>query len=242
MAFCFQSVTADQLIWGYRDSLYDLVKPFLPKAPPLFGMLVSRAGISSETTTIHSGVNDIAKLSIIDQFDGKPSLDMWATDECNRVDGTDGSQFPPHYMDKKHPLLIFSKAFCRRFPLYFEEELNILDGIPVWRYKAPLDVFAHPDQNPSNQCFCDRASECPPSGVFDVSKCFDAPILLSFPHFFTGNQSLFAHLDGLNPTEELHRSYADIHPRLAFPIGGASRVQINVQVPPASILVAGESL
>lgn len=212
----------------------------MTNASDRFGMLVSRNGISTERVTIHSGVDDIAKLAVIDMFDGRRSLDIWATDECNRVDGSDGSQFPPHQMDKKHTLHVFAKAFCRRFPLHFEEEVNILDGIPAWRYKTPLNLFAHADHNAQNQCFCDQADKCPPSGVFDVSKCFEAPILLSYPHFFTGNASLFANLDGLNPSEELHRSYADIHPRMAFPIGGASRIQINVQAQPELLMRRSE--
>lgn len=208
--------------------------------PAKFGMLTTRSGISADTITIHSGVDDIGKLGVIDQFAGSSTLSMWSTDECNRIDGTDGSQFPPQYMDKKHTLHVFSKAFCRRFPLEFSEEVNILDGIPAWRYRPPTNVFAHPDQNEQNQCFCDRADSCAPSGTFNVSKCFgDAPILLSFPHFFSGDSSLFANLDGLNPNEELHRTYADIHPRMGFPIGGSSRIQINLQVPTESTLIAG---
>lgn len=190
-----------------------------------------RKGINSDTITIFTGEDNIEKLSVIDRFNGQDKLDFWSTDECNRIDGTDGSQFPPHYMDKKRPLNVFSKAFCRKFPLVYDSEVNIMDGIPAWRYKAPLDVFADPETNPSNQCFCDKnTNECPPSGVFDVSRCFEAPIYLSYPHFLNGNNSLFEKLDGLNPVEDLHRSYADVHARLAFPIGGASRVQINMQV------------
>lgn len=165
-------------------------------------------------------------------FNGQSSMNLWATDECNRIDGSDGSQFPPHLMDQKQPLPVFIKAFCRKFPLYFDSEVNILGGIPAWRYKAPLNVFEHPTKNPENQCYCHIASgTCPPAGVFNASKCFDdAPIFASFPHFFTGEDSLFENIDGLNPDEKLHRTYADVHPRLAFPIGGASRFQINVQV------------
>lgn len=199
-----------------------------------------RKGVSDDTMTIFTGEDDINKLSVIHRLNDDENLNFWATDECNRIDGTDGSQFPPYVMDKKHPLNIFSKAFCRKFPLYYDSEVNILGGIPAWRYKAPLDVFATPDTNPSNQCFCDqKTGVCPPSGVFDVSQCFDAPILLSFPHFLTGENSLFNNIDGMNPVEELHRSYADVHPRLAFPIGGASRVQINVQINTNVISISG---
>lgn len=180
---------------------------------------------------MNSGVKDLAKLSLIDNFNGEPRMSFWGTDECNRVDGTDGSQFPPHLMDKKQPLNVFVKAFCRKFPMIFDSEVDIFDGVPAWRYKAPHDAFNHPDQTPANQCFCHTESgKCAPGGVFNATACFDAPIYSSYPHFLFGNASLFSRLDGLHPTESEHLSYADIHPRLAFPMTGASRFQINVMV------------
>lgn len=158
-------------------------------------------------------------------------MNFWSTDECNQLDGSDGSQFPPHWMDKKQPLQVFIKAFCRKFPLEYEKEVNILNGIPAWRYKAPQNVFAHPDNNTANSCYCNtQTNDCPPSGVFNATLCFDAPIFSSFPHFYTGDPKLFENIEGLQPDEKKHLTYADVHPRLAFPIDGASRFQINVQV------------
>lgn len=158
-------------------------------------------------------------------------MDYWASDECNRVDGTDGSQFPPYLVDKKHKLEVFIKAFCRKFPLEFQEEVNIFDGIPAWRYKPPRNVFSHPINNTENQCYCHiESGVCPPSGVFNATLCFDAPLFSSFPHFLYGDPILFKNIEGLNPNETKHLTFADIHPRLAFPIDGASRFQINIQV------------
>lgn len=156
---------------------------------------------------------------------------FWSTNECNRVDGTDGSQFPPHLMDKKHPLQVFIKAFCRKFPMIYDSEVSLFNGVPAWRYKAPRNLFDNPKSNPENECYCDIGSgKCPPSGVFNATLCFDAPIYSSFPHFLYGDKKLFEKIEGLHPTEDQHLSYADVHPRLAFPMAGSSRFQINVQV------------
>lgn len=158
-------------------------------------------------------------------------MKFWSTDECNRVDGTDGSQFPPHLMDKEQPLQVFIKAFCRKFPMMFDSEVSLFSGVPAWRYKAPKNVFDSPDKNPENECYCDSAAgQCPPSGVFNATLCFDAPIYASFPHFLYGDKKLFQHIDGLSPIESEHLTYADVHPRLAFPMAGSSRFQINVEV------------
>lgn len=193
--------------------------------------VLQRNGVSVESFTINSGVDDIRKLNVIDNFNGEPHMDLWSTNECNRVDGTDGAQFPPHLMDQKQPLDVFIKAFCRKFPMHFDSEVSLFNGVPAWRYKAPKNVFDSPDKNPANQCYCHiNSDKCAPSGVFDATPCFDAPIYSSFPHFLYGDKSLFENIDGLAPNESDHLTYADIHPRLAFPMAGSSRFQINIQV------------
>lgn len=57
------------------------------------------------------------------------------------------------------------------------------------------------------------------------------PILASFPHFYLGNDSLWQNFEGLKPVKEKHETYADIHGKLAFPLSGVSRFQINIQLP-----------
>lgn len=231
----FKVLPVDSFLWGYEDELLNLAQKFSfnPEVSfSKFGILMTRNGTSTETFTIYSGENDLKQLAVIKEMDGKSKMEMWTTDECNRVDGTDGSQFPPHLMDKKQTLYVFIKSLCRKFPLQYEKDVILFDGIPAWRYKAPLDVFAHPSINSDNQCFCDLGSaSCPSSGLLNATMCsFGAPIYASFPHFYTGDKQLLESVNGLNPQQEKHETFADIHPRLAFPIDGASRFQINVQV------------
>lgn len=35
---------------------------------------------------------------------------------------------------------------------------------------------------------------------------------MSFPHFYGGDKSLLKQIDGLNPRQEDHESYIDLHP------------------------------
>ncbi|KAG4077953.1 hypothetical protein HA402_013453 [Bradysia odoriphaga] len=232
----FKTLTAHEFIWGYKEPILELKNSFkvgdssIPN-DDTFGMLKTRNGTSEDVMTIFTGEDDLRKLSLIDRFNGQPKMNYWSTDECNQLDGTDGSQFPPHLMDKEQPLQVFIKAFCRKFPLVYEKEVNILNGIPAWRYIAPQNVLAHPDNNSANACYCDvTTNNCPPSGIFNASLCFGAPIFSSFPHFYTGDPKLYENIEGLEPDEKKHLTYADIHPRLAFPISGASRFQMNIQV------------
>lgn len=190
---------------------------------------MQRNGTSEETFTVNSGVDDIRKLNVIDNFKGESHMNFWSSNECNRVDGTDGSQFPPHLLDKHHKLDIFIKAFCRKFPMVYDSEVSLFNGVPAYRYKAPRNVFDNPAKNPDNKCYC-SAAECAPSGIFNATPCFDAPIYISFPHFLFGDDELYENIEGLSPNENDHLTFADIHPRLAFPMAGSSRFQINVQV------------
>uniref|UniRef100_A0A182YBW4 Scavenger receptor class B n=1 Tax=Anopheles stephensi TaxID=30069 RepID=A0A182YBW4_ANOST len=234
----------ESLLWGYEDELLKLAKSLIASdiVTSSFGMLMTRNGTSAENFTIFSGESSLQDLAVIKHLDGKPRLDLWHTDECDRVGGTDGSQFPPHLMDRKQPLQVFIKSLCRKFPLVYDSEVTALDGIPAWRYKIPNNVFSHPDEHTPNHCFCHLESgSCPPSGLFNITGCsMGAPIFASFPHFYTGDPKLIQSIEGVEPVQEKHETYADIHPRLAFPIDGASRFQINIQVQKAPMITGIE--
>lgn len=85
------------------------------------------------------------------------------------------------------------------------------------RYKLSSNVFASTRNKDS--CFCPKESHdstiriCPPTGTLNVSACnFGTPMIASFPHFYTGNESLFEKIVGLEPRQERHESYIDLHP------------------------------
>lgn len=192
------------------------------------GIIGGRRGISIDKITIGTGEDSLDNLNRIFAMNGQEKLDIWKTDECNIINGTDGSQFPPHMMDIEKDLKIFVKSFCRTLTLRFESETFVLNGIPAWRYKTPIGEFS--SSNPSMACYCDDTESCGPDGIFDASNCNDGvPLLISYPHFMEANESL-KYFEGLHPVREKHETYADIHPRMAFPIGGASRLQINMKV------------
>ena len=135
---------------------------------------------------------------------------------------------------------MFLPAFCRKLPLKFEREIVLFDDVPAWRYRTPTNVFATPDINPENACYCDTSSGvCPLSGLSNGTRCYGAPIYPSFPHFFSGDPKLWSQFEGIKPVKELHQTFADIHPRLAFPINGASRIQINIELHKGALLNGG---
>lgn len=190
-----------------------------------------------DSVQLNTGEDDISKFSIITQFNGKPQLDFWQGDECNRIDGSEPSMFSPTMLQTRSTVNVFLQVLCRKVPLRFEKEETIYNNIDVLRYRTPLDVFAHPSENPANECYCRNTDLCLPSGVINATRCYDdSPIFPSFPHFFSGDPVLYKDFEGIKPDAELHQTYADIHPRFGFPISGASRIQINIMLDKTPLL------
>lgn len=96
----FVQVSVGQLLWGYEDPLLKLAKDVVPKEQKLpyeeFGLLYGKNGTSSDRVTVNTGVDDIRRYGIIDNFNGRTHLPHWTTDACNTLAGTDGSIFPTH--------------------------------------------------------------------------------------------------------------------------------------------------
>ncbi|KAH8233170.1 hypothetical protein KR026_005039 [Drosophila bipectinata] len=231
----FKNLTAHEFLWGYEDKIIKLKSLGMGKRR--FGLLQNRNGTSVDSVQLNTGEDDITKFSIITQFNGMPQLDYWEGEECNRIDGSEPSMFSPNLLKDRDTVNVFLQVLCRKVPLKFEKEVTIYNDIDVLRYRTPMDVFGHPSVNPANQCYCQNAEFCLPSGVINATKCYgDAPIFPSFPHFFTGDPELYSLFEGINPDPELHQTYADIHPRFGFPISGASRIQINIMLDKTPLL------
>jgi len=69
--------------------------------------------------------------------------------------------------------------------------------------------------SPETECFCfDKKSLlCDYNGLIDVSPCRNqAPIVISQPHFFHGDNRLRTKIFGLRPEGIKHESYLHIEP------------------------------
>lgn len=231
----FLNLKINDYFWGYDDTMYTLAQVLastVNKDARLskFGIISSRRGVSSDRITIHSGVGNLNELGIINRFNGHKTLNIWKTDECNRLDGSDGSQFPPVTLNRKSKLYVYHQSLCRRFPLVYKEDIEILPGVSAFRFQAPRNVFDKPMTNPDNDCYC-TSEVCSPSGIFNSSPCNDAhPVMMSFPHFYLGDPELRKDILGLSPDPELHETFIDVHSKLGVTLGGRSRFQINVML------------
>lgn len=231
----FQNISVAKYFHGYTDDFLNLVKvvkwDFNPED---VGILAPRRGVTKKAVTVRSGTGNVYDVGKIVAVDGKTKLDIWKTDSCNEISGSDGVIYGPSLVHKKEDLHVYLTNFCRSLPLVFDKEEKIMNGMRSYRYKAPYGSFSSPETFPENKFYCElkSVSEKQPDGVLDVSSCIDGnpPIFISHPHFMEGDQELFKHFEGLKPEPRLHESFANIHPRLSVPIFGVSRMQISLRV------------
>ncbi|XP_014254400.1 scavenger receptor class B member 1-like [Cimex lectularius] len=232
----FKSYSAKDLIFGSDKDRLSSTMRILSRLLnnediPKFGVLAQRTGFSVNRITVGTGVDDIDNFALIHEVNGMKKLNVWSSDECNNLTGFDGSIFPGRVSATKDTLHVFSYSLCRRIPLRFAKE-TIVGMYPARRFVLPPDVYASGADNPENSCFCQV--NCPPSGAFSIKPCnYDAPLVISYPHFLYGDPELINHIDGLHPIKEKHEFYVDIHATLGLTLSSNSRFQIGVVIPDA---------
>ncbi|XP_076643032.1 scavenger receptor class B member 1 [Halictus rubicundus] len=236
----FLELPVGEYLWGYEDELFRMIKPYssLKVNIPFdkFGILAFRNGVNEDRITMRTGVDDIENIGLIEQVNGMRYRKVWGDEECDRVYGTDGSMFPPHWVERPDNATVdvYATDVCRRIPFEFERR-EYSNGIPTYRFQIPSNFFTTtPDEN---SCFCPKESNdnasrrCPPAGMFNVSTCrFGSPLLVSFPHFYAADKSLFDEIDGLTPTREHRESYIDLHQRLGLTVAARLKLQLNLEV------------
>ncbi|XP_024868655.1 lysosome membrane protein 2-like [Temnothorax curvispinosus] len=232
----FVNVTADGFLWGYDTQLFEMARPLmmLQRKIPFekFGLMAMKNGIDVDHITMHTGSKGMENLGMIERVNGMDDRHIWDDERCDKVRGSDGTTFPPNVIeDTSKPIYVYSKDICRQLPFYFTEQV-ITYGMPSLRYKFTPDAYNF--SNKQNECFCQKVHGtrvCPPTGLFNMSACsFGSPLLSSFPHFYGADKSLLDQIDGLNPRQEDHESFVDLHPRLAVAMAGWSRLQVNLEV------------
>ena len=66
---------------------------------------------------------------------------------------------------------------------------------------------------------------------FGVSACqFNAPIVLSWPHFMGANSSFVNAIEGLNPNPADHEFYFDVQPTTGTTLAAKARLQVNIAI------------
>ncbi|KAL3270637.1 hypothetical protein HHI36_021168 [Cryptolaemus montrouzieri] len=229
----FVTVTADELVFGYDDKLVSLAHQFYPKKKrPMskMGLLINRNGTLDEVHNIYTGMTGMEKFGLLDKLNGKNHLPYWESEPCNSITASEGSFFPPRHFTKADVVYLYDKDICRILPFEYKGP-SPKHGIRADKYAPPDNVFETVEKNPDNKCYCPGNEFCPPKGLQNISPCqFDAPVYISFPHFYNADPSLRKPFEGLYPSKDKHESYFKIQPKLGVPIEGKIRVQLNLKI------------
>ncbi|XP_051267597.1 scavenger receptor class B member 1 isoform X1 [Dicentrarchus labrax] len=222
----FLTKTVGELMWGYDSGLVDFLNKYLPGMLPSSGKFGLFAEFNNSNTglfTIFTGQDDIRNVHKVDSWNGLTQLNYWRTPQCNMINGTAGQMWPP-FMTKESTLPFYSPDACRSMELVYQRP-GKLKGIPLYRFVAPKTLFANGTDYAPNEGFC----PCRQSGLLNVSSCrHNSPVFISHPHFFNADPVLLDYVQGLNPTEDEHGLFIDIHPQTGVPLNVSIRLQLNL--------------
>ncbi|CAB3233520.1 unnamed protein product [Arctia plantaginis] len=228
----FVHVTAEELVFGYNDPLVTLAHYFYPKGKrpnSQMGLLLARNGTLDEVSTMYTGQSHMDKFGYMDRINGLDHLPHWDDKPCNDIRASEGSFFPPRSLTKSDTVHIYDKDLCRILPLQYQKDVY-KDGIQTGLYTPPPSTFESADINPDNKCYY-RGEKCPPKGLQNISPCqYNAPVYLSFPHFYDADPELLVKFEGLKPEKKKHETYFMIQPKIGVPLEGFVRVQLNMKV------------
>ncbi|XP_060808892.1 scavenger receptor class B member 1 isoform X1 [Amyelois transitella] len=228
----FVQVTAEELVFGYNDPLVTLAHIFYPKGKrpnSQMGLLLARNGTLDEVSTIYTGQTSMKRFGYLDKINGADHLPHWKDRPCNNIRASEGSFFPPRSVTKEDIVHIYDKDLCRILPLQYRGDVY-KDHIQTGLYTPPSSTFECADVNPDNKCYC-QDEKCPPRGLQNISPCqYNAPVYLSYPHFYDAEPSLLDDFEGLKPQKKKHETYFMIQPKIGVPLEGFVRVQLNLKV------------
>ncbi|CAL1271603.1 unnamed protein product [Larinioides sclopetarius] len=215
---------------GYKDIII-LLSPILKKDIPfkngLFAWLYGKNDTDDGLYNVFTGQETLDNLNLIDRWNGKDSLGFWSGASCNMFNGSNAEIAPP-LKPYENTYTFFQSVFCRSLTLDYTEEVEHL-GVTAKRFMTTNMTLANGTQNPTNACFDTKMKL--PSGAQDISSCqYDAPVVLSFPHFYFADPVYLKGVNGLHPNASLHDFHIDVEPNTGFSIDAAVRFQVNMYI------------
>ncbi|XP_077165467.1 scavenger receptor class B member 1 isoform X2 [Paroedura picta] len=224
----FLNQTVGEILWGYEEGLIKFLNAFKPGFLPFtdkFGIFLNLNNTHMGRFTVNTGVRDISKVQMVENWNGLKKVSYWNSDQCNMINGTSGEIWPP-FRTPSEPLEFYSTDVCRSLQLEYKE-MGDFQGIPVYHYVAPKTLFANGTEYPPNEGFC----PCRQSGIQNISSCqMNAPIFLSQPHFLNGDPELVEAVEGLHPNERDHDMFMDMHALTGVPMNVSVKLQLSLYI------------
>jgi len=176
---------------------------------------------------VNSGKGNMDTYLDILQWNGASQLSWWNNTYCDMINGTDGTQFPPRFVDKKNVTVrMYVPQLCRSLYLAYQKEI---DGLPftIKRFGAPPEMLQSGDKNPDNKCYC-GAMGCLGDSMLELTNCLEGlPIIMSTPHFYQGDGINLKNFIGLKPEMDKHQTFLDLQPDVGVPYEAHKRIQLN---------------
>lgn len=170
---------------------------------------------------------DVAKIV---NWNGVEKLNYWYSESANLINGTDGTYYQP-FRTKEQRLYSFNPDMCRSYYLTYLKE-NKIDGIKLYDFHLPPNIFYNSTLNPENEGFCHPKDKCYGNGVQNISSCYGGVSgFVSQPHFLNADQRIIDSVSGLAPNSDEHDFVLHFEPVTGVPISGAIRLQINFFMP-----------
>lgn len=220
------------------ETVCGMVKPNLPvmvseHEPGVFKVALFRHknNTNDGRYRISRGLSNNRNLGEIEDWNGETELSVWAGAECNMINGTDSTIFPP-FWTPNDKLYIFVTDVCRSLYAEFESEIE-WKGVKALHYTGSRHNMQDPEEYPPNKCFCLLESEsrplrCLKEGVLNLINCLGVSIIASFPHLYNASMDYRQYAEGLFPDRMKHQTFIDIEPKTGTPLRGAKRMQFNM--------------
>lgn len=217
----------DLLFNGYDSAFLKMAKEVVPNLSyPFreFAYLYGKNDSDDGIYTIETGKNGMDRFGKVQMFQGQDNIDYWFSSTCGMINGTNGETYPPN-VPIDEPLKFFVPDMCRSVQLTYNKSI-VHEGIPGARFEIQPEFFQNATENPDNECFCD--GDCLPSGVYNISRCkWDAPVVISLPHFLYGDPRYLSQVQGVSPPDkEKHSLFIDVETQT----GAVLRANINIQI------------
>nr|CAD7431429.1 unnamed protein product [Timema monikensis] len=177
-----------------------------------FSFYHHRNGTIKGRYRVDRGISDPRNLGKIVEYEGRKNVTAWGQEQCNMINGTDSSIFPPFITDSQ--IDVFFPEICRSLSLEFKNE-GIYKDVAVRKYGNSPHTFEDPDVDESNKCFCTgkgRKRQCLKRGVLELTNCQGVPTILSYPHLYMASPEYQTYAKGLSPSKEKHEAFLEIEP------------------------------
>ncbi|CAG7833576.1 unnamed protein product [Allacma fusca] len=234
---------------------YNALVSLSPGGPPeefsggKFAFYKSKNNSHDGLYKIKRGIDNHKTFGNILAWEGEAELSWWTDPKlpsyeeqyCNKINGSDGSLFPP-FVTKERTMRIFVDDICRSIYLKFNKEMNY-QGIDGYQFTIPPVMFEDPTINKDNQCFCtdpgfEMAKYCA-AGLVRIFACKSgAPVVVSNPHFLDASDMFRDGVVGMRPEREIHGTQIEVEPRSGLLLRARKRIQFNVEMQPLAGITA----